>query len=32
MLNFPLAAPSANLSSKVSAVSSADVKDDFGKK
>ena len=31
-LNFPIAAPSANLSSKVSAVSSADVKDDFGKK
>ena len=31
-LKFPLAAPSANLSSKVSAVSSADVKDDFGKK
>ena len=31
-LNFPLAAPSANLSSKVSAVSSTDVKDDFGKK
>ena len=31
-LTFPLAAPSANLSSKVSAVSSADVKDDFGKK
>ena len=31
-LNFPLAAPSANLFSKVSAVSSADVKDDFGKK
>ena len=31
-LNFPLAAPSANLSSKVSSVSSADVKDDFGKK
>ncbi len=31
-LNFPLAAPSANLSSKVSAVSSAHVKDDFGKK
>ena len=31
-LDFPLAAPSANLSSKVSAVSSADVKDDFGKK
>ena len=32
MLNFPLAAPSANLSSKVSAVSSSDVLDDFGKK
>ena len=31
-LNFPLAAPSANLSSKVSAVSSSDVKEDFGKK
>ena len=31
-LNFPLAAPSANLSTKVSAVSSRDVKDDFGKK
>ena len=31
-LNFPLAAPSANLSSKVSAVSSADVKEDFGSK
>jgi len=31
-LNFPLAAPSANLSSKVSAVSSLDVKEDFGKK
>ena len=31
-LNFPLAAPSANLSSKVSSVSSADVKEDFGKK
>jgi len=31
-LNFPLAAPSANLSSKVSAVSSNDVKKDFGKK
>ena len=31
-LNFPLAAPSANISSKVSAVSSDDVKDDFGKK
>jgi len=31
-LNFPLAAPSANLSTKVSAVSSTDVRDDFGKK
>ena len=31
-LNYPLAAPSANLSSKVSAVNSSDVKDDFGKK
>ena len=31
-LNFPLAAPSANLSSKVSSVSSADVREDFGKK
>ncbi len=31
-LNFPLAAPSANLSSKVSAVSSAHVKYDFGRK
>ena len=31
-LKFPLAAPSANLSTKVSAVSSADVKEDFGKK
>ena len=31
-LNFPLAAPSANLSSKVSAVTSAHVKEDFGKK
>tara|TARA_B100001057_G_scaffold481122_1_gene554778 strand:- start:506 stop:1378 length:873 start_codon:yes stop_codon:yes gene_type:complete len=31
-INFPLAAPSANLSSKVSAVSSSDVRDDFGKK
>ena len=30
ILNFPLAAPSANLSSKVSAVSSNDVKEDFG--
>ena len=31
-LDFPLAAPSANLSSKVSAVTSHDVKDDFGMK
>ena len=31
-INFPLAAPSANISSKVSAVSSSDVRDDFGKK
>ena len=31
-LEFPLAAPSANMSSKVSAVSSSDVRDDFGKK
>ena len=31
-LKFPLAAPSANLSSKVSAVRSIDVKDDFGNK
>ena len=31
-INFPLAAPSANLSSKISAVSSEDVRNDFGKK
>ena len=31
-LKYPLAAPSANLSSKVSAVTSDDVKEDFGKK
>ena len=31
-LKFPLAAPSANLSSKVSAVRSVDVKEDFGNK
>ena len=31
-LNFPLAAPSANISSRVSSVSSTDVRDDFGKK
>jgi len=29
-LNFPLAAPSANLSTKVSAVNSSDVREDFG--
>ncbi len=31
-LDFPLAAPSANMTSKVSAVNSSDVKEDFGKK
>ena len=31
-LDFPLAAPSANPSSKLSAVNSSDVRDDFGKK
>ena len=31
-VNYPLAAPSANLSTRVSAVNSNDVKDDFGKK
>ena len=31
-IKFPIAAPSANISSKVSAVTSSDVKDDFGKK
>tara|TARA_B100000029_G_scaffold389123_1_gene385423 strand:- start:64 stop:996 length:933 start_codon:yes stop_codon:yes gene_type:complete len=31
-LKFPLAAPSANLSSKISPVRSSDVKEDFGKK
>ena len=31
-LKFPIAAPSANISSKISAVTSSDVKDDFGKK
>jgi len=31
-INFPLAAPSANISSRVSAVKSSDVRDDFGKK
>ena len=29
---FPIAAPSANISTKVSAVNSAEVRDDFGKK
>jgi len=31
-LKFPIAAPSANISSRVSAVTSSDVKEDFGKK
>ncbi len=31
-LNFPLAAPSANISSKLSSVTAADVKDEFGNK
>ena len=31
-LKYPLAAPSANISSKISAVNSNDVKDDFGNK
>jgi len=31
-MKFPLAAPSANISSRLSAVTSSDVKDDFGKK
>jgi len=31
-LNFPLAAPSANISSKLSSVTTADVKDEFGNK
>ena len=31
-LNYPLAAPSANISSKVSAVSKMDVKEEFGNK
>ena len=31
-LNFPLAAPSANISSKLSPVTAADVKDEFGNK
>jgi len=31
-LKFPIAAPSANISARVSAVTSTDVRDDFGKK
>jgi len=31
-LNYPLAAPSANISTKISPVSQRDVKDEFGKK
>ncbi len=31
-LNYPLAAPSANISTKISPVSQEDVKDEFGKK
>tara|TARA_Y100001935_G_C17205822_1_gene457494 strand:- start:62 stop:994 length:933 start_codon:yes stop_codon:yes gene_type:complete len=31
-LNYPLAAPSANISTKISPVSKKDVKDEFGKK
>ena len=31
-IEYPLAAPSANLTTRLSAVSSADVKEDFGKK
>ena len=31
-LNFPLAAPSANISSKLSAVNPSDVREEFGKK
>ena len=32
ILNYPLAAPSANISTKISPVSKEDVKDEFGKK
>ena len=32
VLNYPLAAPSANISGKISAVSSKDILEDFGKK
>ena len=31
-LKFPIAAPSANISSRISAVTSSDVREDFGKK
>ena len=31
-LNYPIAAPSANISSKLSAVQASDIKEDFGKK
>ena len=31
-LSYPLAAPSANISTKISPVSKEDVKDEFGKK
>tara|TARA_B100001057_G_scaffold89152_1_gene85351 strand:- start:1475 stop:2404 length:930 start_codon:yes stop_codon:yes gene_type:complete len=31
-IKFPIAAPSANISSKISAVTSSEVRDDFGKK
>ena len=31
-LKFPIAAPSANISSRISGITSSDVKDDFGKK
>ncbi len=32
LLNYPLAAPSANISTKISPISKNDVKDEFGKK
>tara|TARA_Y100001970_G_scaffold118480_1_gene147044 strand:+ start:142 stop:1074 length:933 start_codon:yes stop_codon:yes gene_type:complete len=32
LLNYPLAAPSANITKKISSVSAEDVKDEFGKK
>ncbi len=31
-IKYPLAAPSANISTKISAVSKSDVKEEFGKK